>query len=533
MNRSSPEQRSDTPASTSADAVGGRPEGCRVGTVYLVGAGPGDAGLITCRGADCLRLADVVVFDSLVSPKLLALAPAGAERIGVGKRHGRSLLRQPEIDHLLVAQARAGRTVVRLKGGDPFVFGRGGEEAATLRRQQIPFEVVPGVTAALGAAACAAIPLTHRALASAVAFVTGHEDPDKPESRIDWPALARFPGTLVFYMGVARLTDVCAALVRCGKPSETPAALVHWATTPKQRTVAGTLADLPARVASERLCPPAIIVVGDVVTLREPLAWFEARPLFGQCIVLTRPRRQAAETVRQLEALGAEVIELPLVRIEPPQSWVEVDAAIDQLERYGWLVFTSSNGVSSFFERLFGRGLDARRLGPVRIATIGPSTADELQRYGLRADLVATEHRSEGLAAQLRAGAPGRPLLLARADRGRDALPQALRDAGIACDELTVYRSVDETAIDSTISDRIARGEVGWIILTSSAIARTLVRLLPEAARAALCRTAPLATLTPVTTATLRELGYSVDVESPDITLAGLVVALCAAATRG
>jgi uroporphyrinogen III methyltransferase/synthase len=503
-----------------------------IGVVYLVGAGPGDPRLITLRGAECLRTADVVVFDSLANARLLDLAPPHAERVPVGKRHGEGCLTQEAINAMLVSGAREGKIVVRLKGGDPFVFGRGGEEATALRAAGVRYEVVPGVTAGVAVPAYAGIPVTHRDFASAVAFVTGHEDPDKPESNLDWPGLAVFPGTLVFYMGVSRLASLSESLIRHGKPSTTAAAVIEWGTSPAQRTVTGMLNDLAARVQSAGLCAPAVIVIGPVASLAESLRWFEYQPLFGQRVVITRPTHQSAQLVDRLASLGAEVLELPAVRIEPPADWIAVDRAIDRLSDFGWLVFTSANGVSFFMDRLAALGRDARAIGPARIAAIGSATARELQRFHLRADLIPDASNSESLVEAFRGQGTGTRLLLLRADRGREALPEGLWAARIPFDEIAVYRSVDETTWDSAIVDRIAHGEVDWITLTSPQIVRSLVTHLPKLARAQLGKRTKLASISALTSATAAEYGLAVAAEARTASSEALIEAILDCSTK-
>ncbi len=372
-----------------------------IGRVDLVGAGPGDPGLLTRLGAEALAKAEAVVYDHLVHPRLLALAPPSADRLFAGKTSGKCAMRQEEINALLVALAREGKRVVRLKGGDPFVFGRGAEEAEHLRGAGVPFSVVPGVTAGVGVSAYAGLPITHREAASAVAFVTGHDEPGSPSSRIDWPSLARFPGTLVVYMGVGRLRSLCETLIREGKPAGLPAAMVQSGTLAGQKTVVGTLADLADLVAASGIGPPALLVVGDVVARRPSLAWFEALPLFGQRIVVTRPADESDSACASLEALGAEAIPAPTVAILPLEDFGPLDDALNRLGRFDWLVFTSANGVRHFLDRLDAIGKDLRALGSLRIAAIGPATAEALARFRLRADLVPDSYRSEGLAEAL------------------------------------------------------------------------------------------------------------------------------------
>ncbi len=487
------------------------------GRVSLVGAGPGSPGLLTIRGAQCLREAEVVLYDHLANLQLLDYLPAGAERIFAGKSVGKCALPQDAINSLLVEKSRQGLRVVRLKGGDPYVFGRGAEEAEYLARNGIAFEIVPGVTAGVGVTSFAGIPITHRDAASAVAFITGHDDPEADSTRLDWPALAQFPGTLVVYMGVTRLAAVCRTLIREGKASHTPAALVESGTLPRQRTVVGTLADLADRVAQAGLRPPSLLVVGEVVSRRPSLNWFESLPLFGQRIVVTRPLQESRVSALELEALGAEVIIAPMIEVKPLIDNSELDSTIAKIYTYNWLVFTSMNGVRAFMDRLFASGRDARALGGIKIATIGPATTLALGDYHLKSDLVATTFRSEGLVAALREEVRGRRVLLARADRGRTVLADAL--VGIAeVDHVTVYRSVDAESLPDGVTDRILAGQVDWITLTSSAITERLHQLLPTEAQALIGTKVKLASLSPLTTAAANRLGWQVVAEPAEAT---------------
>ncbi len=492
------------------------------GIVYLVGAGPGDPGLLTLRGHELLKKADVVVFDHLANDRLLGLAPASAERICAGKTSGRHTIPQEEINRLLVDRARLGKRVVRLKGGDPFVFGRGGEEAEHLRCEGVPFVVVPGVTAGVGVPAYAGIAVTHRDASSAVAFVTGHNDPDV-DDRLDWKALASFPGTLVIYMGVTRLAAICRVLIRHGKAGSTPAAMIQSGTVTRQRTVAGTLSDLPDRAAG--LTAPALVVVGEVVSKRPALAWFEDRPLFGRTIVLTRPEGESDRSAAMLEALGAEVLVAPTVEIRPVDDLGPLDRAIGRLDEFDWLVFTSTNGVAHFLDRLDALGRDLRCLGHLKLAAIGPSTAEALARYRLRADLVPDEYRSEALAEVLIREASGKRILLARADRGRTTLRDELERVADV-EQVAVYQNVDAASLPADVARRIAEGSVDWITLTSSAITTRLHAMLSEAARAAVGQTIRLASLSPVTTTAARALGWEIAAEAEQFTWEGLVAAI-------
>jgi uroporphyrinogen III methyltransferase/synthase len=505
----------------------------RPGLVHLVGAGPGDPGLLTRRGAEVLARADVVVYDHLANERLLDLAPPGALRIRAGKWSGRCQLTQAQINATLAEHALAGRAVVRLKGGDPMVFGRGGEEAEHLRGLGVPFEIVPGVTAGVGATAYAGIPVTGRGVASAVAFVTGHQapgldDPNSP-SRIDWHALARFPGTLVFYMGVAHLAHIARSLIGEGKAADTPAAVIESGTTPSQRVVEGTLGSIADRARESHVRPPALLVVGRVVEQREQLAWFESRPLFGRRIVVTRPREEARNAAEALEAMGAEVLIAPTVDVLPVEDFAPLDVAIDRLDGYDWVVFTSTNGVRMFLDRLFARGKDLRALGRAKLAAIGSTTAEALARYHLRADLIPPSFRSESLAEELAKVAAGSHILLARADRGRTILQDELRDLAVV-EQVAVYRNVDAESIPAGVLARIEFGSVDWITLSSPAIARRLHALLSPEARHRVGRDVKLAAISPVTTAAARELGWDVAAEATVHTWDGLVESMMIAA---
>lgn len=504
------------------------------GVVHLVGAGPGDPGLLTRRGYDALRLADVVVYDQLANDRLLDIAPTMAERIFVGKKKGTHLVPQTEINRLLSDRARKGLRVVRLKGGDPYVFGRGAEEAEHLREAGIPFVVVPGVTAGVGVTAYAGLAVTHRSSASAVAFVTGHHDPISEASgqaKADWEALARFPGTLIVYMGVTRLASLCEALIRGGKPAETSAAMVQHGTLPKQRTVVATLATLPDRVNEAGLGPPALLIVGDVVTRRPSLDWFERLPLFGRRIVVTRPADASEAASTSLEDLGGEVLLAPTVTILPIEDPSPIDDAISRLGGFDWVVFTSANGVTHFLDRLTATGCDLRALGPVKLAAIGPATAEALAKYHLRADLIPSEYRSEGLAEALIREASGRRILLARADRGRALLRDELTRVAHV-EQVAVYRNADVETLPTEVIRRIEAGSVDWITLTSSAITERLHALLPERARAEVGRSIKLASISPVTTATAARLGWRVAAEAEEFTWDGVVAAIVRAESR-
>lgn len=498
----------------------------KVGKVYLVGAGPGDPGLLTLRGAECLRMAELVLYDGLVNPLLLRHSHANSERTcraeGPAGRH----IAQEEINQRLIEAARQGKTVVRLKGGDPFIFGRGSEEAAALREAGIPFEVVPGITAATAAAVYTGISLTHRDHASAVAFVTGHEDPSKPASALDYHSLAHFPGTLVFYMGLHRLEAIASALIASGKPATTPVCVVCRATQPLQRSVTGTLENVASMVSTAGLHPPSLVIVGECVTVRDQARWFEDRPLFGLRIGITRPEEQCDEAARRAYELGALPILLPTIEIAPPDDWSAVDEVLNRLGQFDWIVFTSANGVRGLLNRLWAQGGDTRRLGRARLACIGPSTAAELEKYSLRADVVPSEFRAEALAAELRTKVSGQRVLWVRASRGRDVLRKELTAAAALLEEIVVYQNRDAAALSAHELGQIERGELDWIGLSSPSIARNLPLLLSPAARAQIGTQTRLASISPVTTAAAREAGLPIAVEAATYTWEGLFQAM-------
>ncbi len=512
-----------TPSSTSPDGAAGP----GTGRVALVGAGPGDPGLITRRGLDWLARADVVVYDRLANSRLLDHVPPAARRIFAGKSPEGHTLAQDEINALLVREARAGNTVVRLKGGDPYVFGRGGEEAQALRAAGVPFEVVPGITSAIAGPAYAGIPVTHRQLASSFAVVTGHEDADRPESRVDWAALATGPDTLVLLMGVERLPGIVERLVAGGRPPDTPAAMIEWATWPRQRTVVATLGTLVERARAAGLRAPAVTVIGEVVRLRDELDWFGSRPLVGRRIVVTRAREQASDLLKELADLGAEPIEFPTIRIEPIADTGPLDSAIARLAEYDWLVFTSVNGVRALFDRVWALGGDARAVGRARLCAIGPGTAQGLARYGLRADLLPERYIAESVAeALVAAGVRERRVLLARAAEARDVLRERLEAAMAVVDEVAVYRTVRDGADAEAVRAALTRGEIDAVTFTSSSTVRNFMAALGPFDPAAWPATTRVAAIGPITAATARELGLPVHSEAEEHTVPGLVRAV-------
>jgi uroporphyrinogen III methyltransferase/synthase len=496
----------------------------RSGTVYLVGAGPGEPGLITVKGLRCLESADVVVYDRLVDRRLLAKAPRDAERIDVGKVRGERPDRQAGINALLVEKARDGSRVVRLKGGDPFVFGRGGEEAAALAEAGVPYEVVPGVTSAVAAPAYAGIPLTHRGYASTFTVITGSEAPDKTDSSIAWDKLAQLGGTIVVLMGWYSLEAIVNRLVREGRSADTPVALVQWGSESYQRTVVGTLSDIIYKAGDAGLTPPVAAVIGEVVSLRDKLRWFDSRPLFGKRVLVTRSRQQASALSELLSLEGAEPIELPTIEIRPLDDTLELDDAVRDISRYRWVVFTSANAVEAVFARLTVMGLDARALHASRVAAIGSATSASLRDRGIAADLVPEKSVSESVSIALgdRIEA-GETVLLPHADIARDALREGLAQAGAQVHDVIAYKSVMPEDSRVRIAALLEEG-VDVATFTSSSTASNLAKLLGgDVGRLGNTR---IACIGPVTAATARRLGMNVHIVAERSTIAGLVDAI-------
>ena len=495
--------------------------------MYLVGAGPGDPGLMTVRGRDLLTTCDAIVYDALVNPQLIESSRLGratdVERIFVGKRGGAPSMEQSEITAILVHLALEGKHVVRLKGGDPFVFGRGGEEAVELAHAGIDFEIVPGVTAGVAAPAYAGIPVTHRGVATSVTFITGHEDPGKDRDQTDWAALARAGGTLVLYMGVSRLGKIADALIAGGRPRDTPAALIEWGTYPHQRTVTATLETLSAVAAREKVIAPSIAVVGDVVALREEIGWFDRRPLFGRTIVVTRAREQQSQLRVWLEAAGANVIEAPAIRIEPLDQ-APLRRALADIARYQWLVVTSRNAVDMVWSALRDLGLDARALAATKLCAVGPATASALLEHGLAVDVIPERYVAEGVIEKLRErdDVRGARVLFARAAGARDLLPTALREMGTTVDEVEIYAAVPDLSGLDTLRDAVDAGRVDLVTFTSASTVRYFV----EALGAERARTIRGASMGPITSDAARSLGVPIEVEAPESTIASLVGAI-------
>jgi uroporphyrinogen III methyltransferase/synthase len=502
--------------------------------VFLVGAGPGDPGLLTVRAAEVLGRADLVLYDQLVPRRLLDFAHPAAERVCVRDLPGQHPDKYPHIYAKLIGSAKAGKTVVRLKGGDPLVFGRGGEEAEALRGAGVGYEIVPGVTAAFAAAAYLDIPLTHRRFASSVALVTGHELPHKVGNKLDWQALAKFPGTLAVYMGIARLPLIIAELLKFGKDPQTPAAIVERASTGDMRTVFAPLKDLEAARRHAGLEAPGLILVGEVVDQRAARSWFEKRPLFGKRVLVTRPKHQAGPMVRRLELLGAVPYHLPTLEIRPPADWGPVDAAVGRLAagEFDWLVFTSANGVRSLLDRLAVVGKDVRAVGRVKLAAIGPKTAAALRDWHLVADVVPpAEFSSEGLAAALASQVAGGRVLLARANRGRDLLREELAKVAHV-EQVAVYEQADAVDPDAEVMSALRRGEIEYVTLSSSNVARALLSAFDETIQGRVERgEVKLVAISPETGAAVRELGFPVAAEATPFTGDGLIDAVVQLAT--
>ncbi|MBI4115735.1 MAG: uroporphyrinogen-III C-methyltransferase [Candidatus Omnitrophica bacterium] len=495
------------------------------GRVILVGAGPGDPGLITWKGLEILRDAEVLVYDWLANPELLKAAPS-AEKIYVGKKGGAKYKSQKEINQIVLQSVRQGKVVVRLKGGDPFIFGRGGEEASYLADHHIPFEVIPGVSAGVGVPAYAGIPLTDRRFASQVTFITGHEDPTKNKSEVDWEKLARVGGTLVSFMGAKNLPDIIKKLIRAGKPSRTPVAVIEWGTFPHQRVVVGTLKDIVKKTRKTKVGSPALTIIGNVVSLRKKLSWFGKRPLQGKTILVTRARAQSSELVRKLSERGAEVLEFPTLEILPPSHPEQMDREIQNLSKYDWLVFTSINGVHSFFERMKKLGKDARIFRNIKVAAIGDVTAKALEEKGILADLTPKEFTSMALFEQLkkRGEISGKKYLLARADIAPSDLKQALEKEGAEVVDIEAYQTRRPKGEESKLLGWFRNQKIDYITFTSSSTVRNFFESIPPTFRKKI--QSEFVSIGPVTSATLKEYGFKPDREAEVHTIQGLVEAL-------
>jgi len=508
-----------------------RPESARcvvkLGMVYLVGAGPGDPDLVTVKGVNALRRAEVLVYDYLANPRIMDYAPASAERVYVGKQAGAHSLPQEEINRLLIRRAEEGSTVVRLKGGDPYIFGRGGEEACALHEAGIPFEVIPGITSAIAVPAFAGIPLTDRRKASSVALITGHEDPTKPESRIRWESLAVGVDTLVFLMGARNLPLIVERLTACGRSPQTPVAVIHQGTGPQQKTVTGALETIVEQAEAEDIRPPSVIVVGEVVSLRDRLNWFERRPLFGKTIVVTRAREQASVFLERLEELGAQCVAFPTIETVPPSSWDQVDLALNSLSTYQWILFTSVNGVRYFFHRMHVLHMDARDLHGLSIGAIGPATAEALHARELRVEFVPTEYRAEGIIEQLGPRlTPGMRVLLPRAGRAREVLPERLEERGIFVHVVTAYDTVMPADRTDEIREGFTSGHIDMVTFTSSSTVTNFMAMFQPGEAVRLLQGVDVACIGPVTAETASRCGVTTHVQPADYTIVGMVDAI-------
>jgi len=495
------------------------------GKVFLVGAGPGDPGLITCKGLACLEKADVVVYDYLADERLVESAPANAERIYVGKTAGHHTMPQHEINDLLVAKAKEGKRVVRLKGGDPFVLGRGGEEAEALVNNNIPYEVIPGITSAVAVPAYAGIPVTHRGLASSFAVITGHEDPTKEDSSINWGKLAGGADTLVFLMGMQNIDSICSKLIEHGRNSRTPVAVIRDGTKTSQITIMGTLDDIAEKVKKQHTGPPAIIVVGEVAGLNEKLRWFENRPLFGKRVLVTRARRQASKLSRLLEERGAQPVELPAIEIEPAPDSAELHRAIQNLGHYQWIIFTSINGVEVFFRVLRQNSLDTRTLHGITIWAIGPATAGCLRESGIIPDYVPNVYTTEGIIEGLKQyDIAGKRFLLPRADIVDDRLTRAIKEYGGEPQEIIAYRTSPARESIEKAKSLLLSDQIDVITFTSSSTVTGLVDAFHNEALPA--NHVKIACIGPKTAETAERVGFTVDILAGEQTIPGLVTAI-------
>ena len=501
------------------------------GTVYLVGAGPGDPGLLTIKAKECIESADVVVYDHLANRVFLDYANERAELIYVGKKGGFHTMGQQEINRIICEKAKMGMDVVRLKGGDPFIFGRGGEEAQELVRAGISFEVIPGVTSAIAVPAYAGIPLTHRDYTATVAFITGHEDPSKERSNIDWKKLATGVGTLVFLMGMGRLSEIARELIRNGKAPETPAAVIHMGTVAGQRTAVGRLTDIAHIAEREGMKPPGIFVVGDIVGLRSELNWFEKKVLFGKRIVVTRAREQASDFLKGLRQLGAECVQFPTIQIIPPESWDDLDRAIQSIETYDWLIFTSVNGVKYFFQRLDGVGKDSRNLKGIKVGAIGPKTAEAVHEEGIRPDLVPHEYRAEAVVeAFKRKDVESLNILLPRAAEARELLPEELRKLGARVDVVDAYRTIFPDMKSDRVKEMFQKREIHMVTFTSSSTVKNFIKMF-EAERSRFSewmKEVSVACIGPITAQTAEEEGLKVSLMPKEYTIKALTDAIAA-----
>ena len=502
-------------------------ESMKIGKVYLVGAGPGDPGLITLKGVEVLKQADCVIYDFLANARLLEHAKAGSEHIYVGKKGSSNTIEQEEISALIIKKARAGKLVVRLKGGDPFVFGRGGEEAEELQKASIPFEVISGVTSAIAGPAYAGIPLTHRDLASSVTFITGQEDPLKERSNIAWDRLSTGRGTLVFLMGWKNLPFIMSKLAENGWDAATPVAIVRWGTLTKQECVTGRLDNILSLAKERDMKPPVITIVGDVVKLRERLNWFETKSLFGKRIVVTRALEQAGVFSTLLEAAGAEPVIFPTIKTVAPPSWKELDAAIKRLSVYDWAIFTSANGVKYFYERLRRLGYDLRELKGVKLCAVGPRTEEAITSLGINVDFTPKEYRAEAIISGLgKRAIKGRRCLLPRAMQAREILPEEIKRLGGRCDVCPAYKTIRPRKEAGALKEQLADGSIDMVTFTSSSTVTNFAKNFTKKELALLMAGVKVACIGPITADTAKALGFNVDVMPEKYTVPALAEAM-------
>lgn len=500
------------------------------GRVYLVGAGPGDPKLISVRGMEAIQKADVIVYDRLANPRLLKHRRPEAELIFVGKLPDKHILKQEDINQLLVDLALQGKVVTRLKGGDPSVFGRVGEEAELLADNDVIFDIIPGITSSIAVPAYAGIPVTHRDFTSSFAIITGHEYPNKTYSSLDWEHLAKAIGTMVFLMGVANLEQICRELIRCGKPPEMPVALVRWGTWADQQTITGTLADITEKVREANFKSPAVIIVGEVVKLREKLAWIEKKPLFGRRVLVTRARSQASELVDLIDDMGGEAVEFPVIQLQPPsrpEAIQALDMALDKLHEFDWVLLTSVNGVEYFFRRLREQGIDVRKMGKARIAAVGPKTAEALAERGIIADVLPAKYQGEGILEAIQADLKaGQKVLLPTADLARDYLPGKLKELGLEVTEVDVYENVLTTDDGDEIIHLLQNQSIHIITFTSSSTVTNLLEALRQLGveePLSLLQGVEIACIGPKTAETASQCGLPVTYMAEEATVASLV----------
>lgn len=495
------------------------------GKVFLIGGGPGDPGLITLRAIECLRKSSVVIYDYLVNEQLIDFVPPDAEKIYVGKKSDEHTYSQEEINELLIMKAKEGKTIARLKGGDPFLFGRGGEEAEALAEAAISFEVIPGITSAIAAPAYAGIPVTHRDLASSVHIITGHEKEGKTTPKINYSLLAQLEGTLVFLMGISNLENIVSGLLLNDKNPKTPIAIIRWGTYKEQETIVSTLDNVVKDVKEHNMSPPGIIVIGDVVNLRKKIFWFEKKPLFRKRFAVTRPEHQGAEFIEALENLGAEVYNCPTIKICPIESSSIIDNEINQLNAYQWLIFTSVNSVRIFMERVFELGKDSRALGNLKICTIGSKTGDSLMEYGIIPDLIPDEFSQEGILKEIKIKKNDK-VLLPRAASARDLLPLKLEEMGAIVEVVPLYETIADKAGIKKLRDLLLTNMVDVITFTSSSSVTTLLQTMDESTRKKTFKDVVVASIGSITSRTLRSEGIRVDVEAKEYTTKGLTKAI-------